>query len=74
MKKLIISVAVAVAVVFGVFQINNNNNNLSELQMENVELLAQGESGCPYGCKDWTGGCDCNGHRNDLLNANLCPR
>ncbi|MCQ2973346.1 MAG: NVEALA domain-containing protein [Bacteroidales bacterium] len=42
MKKLFISVAIVAAGAFGIFQANQNNNQLSDLQMENVELLALG--------------------------------
>jgi hypothetical protein len=38
-----------------------NNVNLSDLALENVEALAQGEfSGCETGCVDNGDGCFCN--------------
>ncbi|MCQ2973336.1 MAG: NVEALA domain-containing protein [Bacteroidales bacterium] len=40
MKKLFIAVAFIAASAFGVFQANQNNNQLSELQMDNLEALA----------------------------------
>ena len=45
-KKLIFSAAVVAASVFGVYTANQNNEkaNLSALQLENVEILAEGEN------------------------------
>jgi hypothetical protein len=47
MKKIFISAAVVVASVFGVYTANQNSAmaNLSALEMENLELLAEGEPG-----------------------------
>ena len=47
MKKLILSAAVIAAAVFGIFKVHSENNinsdNMNALQIENVEILAEGE-------------------------------
>lgn len=53
MKKFFIIAAVAAASIFGLVKANdvNVNNNMSELQMENVELLAEGEYNDHTNCR-----------------------
>ena len=67
MKRLFISAAVVAASVFGVYTANQNNAmaNLSALQMENLELLAEGESSQSFtnltGCEATTEQSKCLG-------------
>ncbi|MDD6003888.1 MAG: NVEALA domain-containing protein [Bacteroidales bacterium] len=78
MKKFFIIAAVAAASIFGLVKANdvNVNNNMSELQMENVELLAEGEGGgyaCPGAALEW----EVPGNIFDTINAGydcLCKR
>lgn len=45
MKKLFFFAAIVAAAAFGVMNATENNN-MTDLQMENVELLAEGEDDC----------------------------
>ena len=64
MKKKVLGIIAfaAIAAVAGWnYTLNMNNVNLSDLALENVEALAQGEfSGCETGCVDNGDGCFCN--------------
>lgn len=75
MKKFFIIAAVAAASIFGLVKANdvNVNNNMSELQMENVELLAEGEPNpnCINGCKENGDECFCYRYYFDLKEGNL---
>lgn len=42
MKKLFLSAAIVAAAVFGVMKATEVNNNMTAMQMENVEALANG--------------------------------
>ena len=58
MKKIILCAAVVAAAVFGVMKATDvNNSKMSDLQLENVEALAQLPEGTPYPCTDEWGGC-----------------
>lgn len=64
MKKKVLGIVAAVAVVAiaGVNYLQMNQGiELSDLALENVEALAQGESDlCPNGCFDNGNGCYCH--------------
>lgn len=45
MKKIILCATVVASTVFGVMKATEvNNNNMSDIQLKNVELLAEGEN------------------------------
>ena len=50
MKKLFFGMAVVAAAAFGVYTANKDNAEaqMSNLQMENIEILAEGESNVSY--------------------------
>lgn len=62
MKKFFICAAVAAASIFGIVKANDvNTNNLANLQMDDVEMLAEGE-GCTVYIFGWVLYCvDTNG-------------
>lgn len=72
MKKIVLGAAFVAAAGFGTFTANQSNNQaqMSDLQMENIEALAQnGESSsmCETGCLDRFGnGCFCYRYWPDL--------
>lgn len=71
MKKLILVAALFAASVFGIMKVSEPtiNANTSDLLLENVELLAEGEGGlrwniyllCIHGCHENGNGCWCYG-------------
>ena len=52
MKKLFFCAAIVAAAVFGVMKATEVNNTMTDLQMENVELLAEGDGCKSIVCKD----------------------
>lgn len=62
MKKVFFIAAVVAAAVFGVMKATDTNTSstMSDLQMENVEALANGDDYAPCGCKPKNNRyCDC---------------
>ncbi len=56
MKKVFFIAAVVAASIFGVMKATDiNTDNISNLQLENIEALADGAEGtaCPNGAKQW---------------------
>lgn len=71
MKKLFFGMAVVAAATFGAYNANktNANSQMSDLQMENVEILAEGEDNTKSYCywDPYAGRCRHNGAEVCLL-------
>lgn len=74
MKKVFFIAAVAAAAVFGVMKTTDvNNSNMSDLQLENLELLAEGEPNgypCPGAALEWKIA-SASDHWNDKVYAGI---